>query len=64
VQKVEHLGKAYVWNRLVDDRFDFDGGDPDGQRRAEHGAILGHRLGGDDGSELRHQAGADLAADG
>ncbi len=57
VDEVEDLGHADVRHGLVDDLLDLDRGDPDGERRAEHDAVLAQGLAGDHRRELHHQPG-------
>ena len=60
VDEVEHLGHADIGHGLVDDLLDLDRRDADGERRAEHHAILAQRLAGDHRRELDHQPGASV----
>ena len=57
VDEVEDLGHADVRHRLVHDLLDLDRSDPDGERRAEHDAVLAQGLAGDHRRELNHQPG-------
>jgi hypothetical protein len=41
---------------VVDDLFDLDGSDADGQGRSQHDSVFAERLTGDHGCELHHQA--------
>jgi len=55
VEEVEDPCHAGVRNGLVDDLLDFDWCDADLQGGAEHDAILGHRVAGNEGSKLDHE---------
>ena len=55
MQEVKDLRHADVGHRLVDDLLDLNRGDADGQRGAEHDAVLADRLAGDHGRQLHHE---------
>jgi hypothetical protein len=55
VDEVEDLGHAYVRHCVVDDLFDLDGSDADGQGCSQHDSVFPERLAGDHGCQLHHE---------
>jgi hypothetical protein len=60
VDEIEDLGHADVRDRLVQDLLGFDRRDPDGERGAQHDAVLAQGLAGDDCRQLDHQPGPNV----
>jgi hypothetical protein len=62
VQEVEDPAHSHVGDGLIHDLLRLDGGDPDGERGAQHHLVLGKGSAGDQRGHLDHQPGAGVEA--